>query len=307
MLRASVPPAFCLLWLWLPMIALSGVASAQVTGYIGQGGEVLAIDLRSPSEGIPEASRWDLFDTESIYGLERSADGTLYALTINGLGLARLYEVDLGSQTATPLRDLGFLGSPGLALGDDALLWIHDGDDLYSYDIAGDVLTLETTIPSDDVVGIAWRRGELYLLFRQPDEETGPTLGIVDPSTGVVLQSRELPGLVEFPYLYAYGSMDFDDAGGLWIARTKTIGGIIDPPSIEGDVAYFDDPWTDDDPESGSVSQWPDSTVPLAVVGSVPAVDVPGLQGAGMLVLALVLAGCGTAALRRRRLLTFDP
>lgn len=298
-LRQAAGSAAILLGLLLPPALL-----AEAVGYSAnaQNDEIVELLLTQPGDRVPEARRLSFPGLGFVQGIELDpATGLLYVISTNAVSTTQLRVVDLEAETHTLLRSLGFVGAASdLAFDDSGLLWLNSSDgEIYSYEIETDNLILETTLAGDGPQGLAWWDGRLYGLFGGPGGTDVPSLAVIDPVTGALSESRDLPALAGDDFeLHFMDSLDLDAGGGMWIGFVSTPG-IVDPPLYFGKTAYFSDPLVDAVPEIRQLQSEVWLTVPLVVTGQVTPIVVPALGPWGLGLLMAFLAFAGALALRR--------
>ncbi len=284
----------CFLWplglLLLGFITFISPASAQHLAYSGQNEELMELRLQN-GVLLPDGNTWTFSGIGQMQSIDRYAGILYFIATGDPSGDEILFTADLEAENASEVHNFGPFSHTGMAFDADGVLWlVRANGELYSYDPIADSLTLESTLPAAETPrGLAWWDGSLHVLYQSAGLEQGPVFATVDVSTGSLNDQRELPGLVDMDTQFrAYDSIDFDDAGGLWIGGIDSYG-LVDPPSA-GWMAHFADPWQDSGPASFTIIAPYRFTMPVSVSGRSVPISVPAAENLGLAALAALLA-----------------
>ena len=282
------------------ILGISGSAMAQ-DAFVHRQENLYRLDLVTDGAIIPPV----LVGSTGIGGIVGSMaegpDGRLYAAGYRFQNPDRLYAIDPATAEATEIGELDFGDDSALgtaaAFDDDGGLWVLVADTLYSVDPA----TAATTAVAsglENLSALAFHGGVLYCLVYDPVADTW-ALASLDATTGDVTPIVDVEGVERGSGFWEVPEeMDFDAAGGLWIAINHAVTA-IDPPSFHTVVLHLDDPFSGD-MTSRSWTTGADWYPALAVQAPVLSqVDVPALPPSGLLILASLLAFAAVSVLRR--------
>ena len=285
-----------LLW-----IAPASQASAEHLVYTGQSEEIMELRLQDGNL-LPDSRNWTFGGLGLVHSIDYHAGELYFTTTDDPVGNERLFVADLETGDATEIHNFGILGHVDIAFDETGVLWVVEGSrELYSYDPLTDQMTFVTTVAAtEDVNALAWHGDRLHVLLQPVDADHGPVLAVVDVGTGALSEQRELGLIYTGPLFRVFDSMDFDDAGGLWIGGIDHLG-LIDPPS-EGWVAHFAYPSQDTSPTTQTVIAPYRFAMPVAVLGSSSPIAVPAADTQSLWILGALLALSAVLLVRRRAL-----
>ncbi len=294
----------CSLWfisrfavLGLVLLAMESAASANpvVTAFADRNDVLYVMQLDGTPIVPQELGLSGLVDIEA---LAEGPAGTLYAAVVNPIGPDELWTIDRQTLSTAAVGELGLELSEqvDLAADDAGGLWLSTGGSLYSVDTASGQAEAVGTVPN--LAAIAFDGPMLYGITGTPGNGDW-ALVTLDPATAGQTAVSDLNLEVSGVYVFIE-AMDFDAAGGMWVLAQNAVG-VIDPPLIDSCVYHYDEP--DSGLEDGCALLQPnlfwDS---LAITGTtIPVVDVPVMDAAGAMLLALLLAGSAVVLSRRRR------
>lgn len=279
--RGRTPVLFLAGWL-----LASGGAAAATLGLAVSSGDFLRLDL---STGAFEAVGQTGLE-ESVRSLAYGPQRELFGVG-DADGVAALLRFDPATGTGTRVADLPALGSTGgLTATGDGALWLTAAANLYRVDPATGAAGTPVALEDTGVATLVSRGSELYGFvggrhFRRIDPASGalePIFTFESGTESVVgadfdgdgalrFLTAEIPGLATWVNLAAYRVADLE--AGVWEQTFATTLGLTETGAGMGS---------------------------LAIPVSAPAVEVPTLGGSALAVLALLVAGAGLAALRRR-------
>ena len=260
--------------------------------------QLFAVDLETGSfDSLGPLETLDPFQAVSAAAASPSGEIFLLGADPEDRGSHSLLRFDLPSRSSTLIGTVASREPTifDLAADDSGLLWLSTGRGLYVIDAASGADAFLGPTPGP-LLGLAWFAGRLYGV--NVDRKGVVRLVSVDPTTAETTPIRILDlgsSHIDIAFL-------FDAAGRAWIA-----GRYLSP--LSAPVPTLQVVWRLDDLESGALVQTFDQVFdngpllralaipPGATAGS--AIDVPTLDRTVILMLTILLAGCGMMATRR--------
>lgn len=223
--RTSVQiTAVCL----LVLLASAKRAEAQTTGWTHRSGTIERLVFSLEGQTVEVEDVVDTGLLGSTHAVALAPDRRLFV----AMAGPSLFAVDLDSGDSDLIGDLpvdDFFGD--LSVDASGQLWFTADGLLFQLD--PDTAAATPVLLADEYIVAAAALGdELFGLVRGPDEGSSQNYELVriDPSDGSVQLISTLGPFSSGCFAQLPTSMDFDDAGGLWVSVGVFIGCILPPP-----------------------------------------------------------------------------